>query len=247
MSIGIGIDSIRYRYPGEDFEALRSVRFSVEPGDIFGLLGPNGAGKTTLMSIMVGILKADSGTVSYHDGGSRLDERRIRRVIGYVPQDYAFYQELTPVQNLAYFGAMYDLPRKVIRSRTEELLHVLGLSNVADKKVGFFSGGMKRRINLAIGIIHEPGVIFLDEPTVGVDVQSKQAIVDFLKRLNAHNTTIVYTSHHLAEAEELCNRIALIDNGAVIAYDHLSALLKANNSKDLQSLFLNLTGAGYRD
>ncbi len=247
MSTGIVIDKVSYRYANEEHEALKGVELSVEPGDIFGLLGPNGAGKTTLMSIMVGILKPDSGAVRYHENGRPLTEKEIRKTIGYVPQDYAFYQELTPVQNLAYFGAMYSLGSALIRERTEELLHVLGLSAVAKKKVGTFSGGMKRRVNLAIGILHRPSVIFLDEPTVGVDVQSKQAIVDFLKRLNTTDTTIVYTSHHLAEAEELCNRIALIDQGSVIAYDHLSSLLKSNNSKDLQSLFLSLTGMSYRD
>ncbi len=247
MSVGIAIDQVSYRYQNEVDQTLKSVQLSVLPGDIFGLLGPNGAGKTTLMSIMVGILKPDEGGISYYDGKRLLDRQEIRGIIGYVPQDYAFYPELTPLQNLAYFGAMYNMSASGIRKRSGELLDVLGLSNVAGKKVSAFSGGMKRRVNLAIGILHGPRVIFLDEPTVGVDVQSKYAIVNFLKELNRAGVTIVYTSHHLSEAEELCNRIAMIDHGKVIAFDHVSSLLKTNNSKDLQSLFLSLTGVSYRD
>lgn len=247
MSVGIAIDQVSYKYANEEHKALNSVRLLVHPNDIFGLLGPNGAGKTTLMSVMAGILKPDEGAVNYYEGDRQLESREVRSAIGYVPQDYAFYQELTPLQNLAYFGAMYNLVRSEVKRRSEELLEILGLSGVADKKVGEFSGGMKRRVNLAIGILHRPKVIFLDEPTVGIDVQSKHAIVGFLKRLNEAGTTIVYTSHHLAEAEELCNRIALIDHGSVIAYDQVSSLLKSNNSKDLQSLFLSLTGISYRD
>jgi len=247
MSVGIAIEQVSYRYSPEEGHALNSVQLNVHPGDIFGLLGPNGAGKTTLMSILTGILKPDSGVIEYFDQGRKITGRDISRVIGFVPQDFAFYQELTPLQNLAYFGAMYDLPGKEIRKRSQELLELLGLSAVADRKVGSFSGGMKRRVNLAIGILHKPKVLFLDEPTVGVDVQSRQAIVDFLIRLNGAGTTIVYTSHHLAEAEKLCNRIALIDHGRVIACDDLDSLLKTNNSRDLQSLFLNLTGWSYRD
>lgn len=247
MSVGIVIEQVSYRYANEEQYALREIHLEVQPGDIFGLLGPNGAGKTTLMSILTGILKPESGRINYYDDGIPLSAREISRSVGFVPQDFAFYQELTPVQNLAYFGAMYDLTRSEIKQRTEELLNLLGLSGVANKKVGSFSGGMKRRVNLAIGILHRPKVIFLDEPTVGVDVQSRQAILDFLTRLNTADTTIVYTSHHLAEAEELCNRIALIDHGNVIACDDLHVLLKSNNSRDLQSLFLSLTGWSYRD
>lgn len=247
MSIGISINRVSFRYAHEEHEALSSVELNIQPGDIFGLLGPNGAGKTTLMSMMVGILKPSAGSVVYHEGKRELSGSEVRSVIGYVPQDFAFYPELTPVQNLEYFGAMYNLSRLEIRDRTRELLGVLGLTAVANKKVASFSGGMKRRVNLAIGILHKPTVIFLDEPTVGVDVQSKHAIVDFLKRLNKAGVTIIYTSHHLAEAEELCNRIALIDHGRVIAFDELNTLLRGSNSRDLQSLFLNLTGESYRD
>jgi ABC-2 type transport system ATP-binding protein len=247
MSIDISIEAVSYRYGQEEDQVLNSVDFNVYGNDVFGLLGPNGAGKTTLMSIMVGILKPNGGRVSYREAERLLSDREIRSTIGYVPQDYAFYPELTPAQNLEYFGAMYDMSRNAIRQRVDELLEVLGLSGVRNKKVGQFSGGMRRRVNLAIGILHSPKVIFLDEPTVGVDVQSKHAIIDFLKRLNASGVTIVYTSHHLAEAEEFCNRIVLMDHGQVIAYDVLSSLLAIHHSKDLQSLFLSLTGESYRD
>src|SRR5690606_19408425 len=150
------------------------------------------------------------------------------RGIGFVPQDFAFYPELTPVQNLEYFGAMYDLTRRDIKRRTDELLELLGLSAVGNRKVGSFSGGRKRRVNLAIVILHQPKVIFFAQPTVGADVQSRQAILHLLVRLNQEPITIVYTSHHPAEAEQLCSRIALIDHGKVIACDDLDVLLNTN-------------------
>jgi ABC-2 type transport system ATP-binding protein len=167
--------------------------------------------------------------------------------IGFVPQEYAFYQELTPRQNLDYFGAMYNLSKDTLTQRREHLLEVLGLQKAADKKVGTFSGGMKRRVNLAIGIIHQPDILFLDEPTVGVDVQSRNAIIRYLQNINQTGTTIIYTSHHMAEAEEFCKHIALIDHGKLMAAGELDSLKKQHSVASLQSLFINLTGEAYRD
>ncbi len=243
----IGIHGVCYRYPNEVEDTLQNINLRIEPGDIFGLLGPNGAGKTTLISLLVGLIVPMEGIIAYSRDSQVLTTAAMRSSIGYVPQEYAFYPELTPRQNFAYFGAMYNLSASDIAQRSEELMEVLGLAQVQDKRMSTFSGGMKRRVNLAIGILHRPDVLFLDEPTVGVDVQSKYAIVRFLKGLNRNGMAIVYTSHHLAEAEELCNRIALLDHGKVIVQGTLSRLLAEHGQRDLQSLFLALTGDAYRD
>ena len=244
---GIEILNVSQKYKSSQENTLTNVSLTVNHSDIFGLLGPNGAGKTTLISILCGIIPPTSGEIRFYLDGTLISESERRNVIGFVPQEYAFYQELSPRQNLDYFGAMYNLSGNELESRSEELLDVLGLLKAADKKVGTFSGGMKRRVNLAIGILHKPGILFLDEPTVGVDVQSKNAIIRYLQELNRQGTTIIYTSHHMSEAEEFCNRIALIDHGKVIAEGGLSGLKLKNEVPDLQSLFIKLTGEEYRD
>lgn len=241
------IEEISKRYPGETTDTLRNINLDIKVGDRFGILGPNGAGKTTLISILCGLIEASSGKVFYWEQDENFDFSIIQQKLGFVPQEYAFYNELTPVQNLEYFGAMYRLSSTEIATRTSEILKILGLSDVRHKKVGAFSGGMKRRMNLAIGIIHKPSVLFLDEPTVGVDIQSKMAIMRFLNELNAKGTTIIYTSHHLDEAQEFCNEIALIDNGKIIIKGKTAALLEENKVKDLKDLLINFTGESYRD
>lgn len=243
----IRVDQLNLRYKQSAEYSLKDVNLTVFKNDIFGLLGPNGAGKTSLISILCGVFGPSSGEVHYLDNNQKLNPSQVQKTIGFVPQEYAFYQELTPSQNLAYFGAMYGLTRSEIKSRTQEILAILGLEKVSNDIIGTFSGGMKRRVNLAIGIIHQPSVLFLDEPTVGVDVQSKNAIVRYLKRLSQLGTTIIYTSHHLAEAEEICNRIALMDHGKVIAEDTLEKLLATYEKPNLSSLFIELTGDAYRD
>ncbi len=244
---GIEIRAVSHRYKSAPENTLSEINLNIYDSDVFGLLGPNGAGKTTLISILCGIFPASSGVIRFFDKGTEVSDQGRRSLIGFVPQEYAFYQELSPRQNLDYFGAMYNLSKDRLVTRREELLDVLGLSKVADKPVGTFSGGMKRRVNLAIGIIHQPGILFLDEPTVGVDVQSKNAIIRYLQHLNQQGTTIVYTSHHMSEAEEFCNRIALIDHGTVIAEGELEELKLSHAANDLQSLFIKLTGEAYRD
>lgn len=243
----IEIKALTKRYKGAPKNSLNSVSLEIQEGDKFGILGPNGAGKTTLISIMCGILEASSGGVEYLRNGASASFKMMQVEIGFVPQEYALYQELTAIQNLEYFGAMYNLSKATIAARTAELLDILGLSHVANHRVGTFSGGMKRRVNLAIGVIHEPSILFLDEPTVGVDVQSKVAILKFLNALNEGGTTIIYTSHHLSEAQEFCNRIALIDQGRIILQGAMDALLEAHQAHDLKDLFIQFTGEAYRD
>ena len=235
------VDNVSKRYKKAEEYSLQQVSFTIFRGDRFGILGPNGAGKTTLISILCGIMHLSSGDVTYNSSELK------HNIIGFVPQDFAFYNELTASQNLEYFGALYNLSRKEIKERSENVLTLLGLSNVANKKVKTFSGGMKRRLNLAIGILHDPSVLFLDEPTVGVDIQSKNAIIQFLHKLNKQGTTIIYTSHHLSEAEEFCNKIAILDYGKLIAFDEISALKETHEAGTLMDVILKLTGEGYRD
>jgi ABC-2 type transport system ATP-binding protein len=243
----IQIEDVSKRYKGATNDSLKKVSLSIQTGDVYGILGPNGAGKTTLISILCGIIEASDGHVIYRDNNEEVNFKGIQPKIGFVPQEYALYQELTPVQNLEYFGALYNLSKEKIAARTTEILAVLGLSRVANDRVETFSGGMKRRVNLAIGIIHEPSILFLDEPTVGVDVQSKVAILKFLNQLNQAGTTIIYTSHHLSEAQDFCNRIALIDQGEIIMKGDIDDLLSTHAAQDLKDLFIQFTGEEYRD
>jgi len=218
------------------------LNLKIARGERFGLFGPNGAGKTTLISLMTGLLAVNAGHIYLlgHEVGRQ--HNSISKLFGFVPQDLSFYRELTPVENLGFFGAWSGLDKQTIKKRTDELLYILGLEEVKDKQVRKFSGGMKRRVNLAIGVIHQPQILFLDEPTVGVDVQTRLAIINYLMELNKTGTTLIYTSHQLSEAEGLCNRVALIDDGKIIADNDLSVLLKEYKQDTLENLFLNLTG-----
>ena len=247
MSNIIEISSVSKTYKGALEKSLDDVSFSIQKGDKIGVFGPNGAGKTTLISIICGILHSSSGDIRYLKDGNSLDLKEMLPKLGYVPQDFSFYEELSPYQNLKYFGALYGIKKTYLERQIDDLLHVLGLAKVKHKKVVKFSGGMKRRVNLAIGIINNPDVLFLDEPTVGVDIQSKNAIISYLEELNKKGTTIVYTSHHLNEAQEFCNNIVLIDQGKLIESDTIDQLLTKYTEDNLENLFLRLTGIEYRD
>lgn len=226
--------------------SLAGVDFTVAKGEIVGIFGPNGAGKTTLISILCSILEPTLGSVVYHLDGEK-SPREIRSQLGFVPQDFSFFPELTAKQNLSYFGNLYTLKKEDLAQKIDELLQKVGLFHVKNQKVSTFSGGMKRRLNLIISLLHDPSVLFLDEPTVGVDVQSKIAIISLLQELNRQGTTIIYTSHHLKEAEEFCNQIILIDHGKIIASETLANLLHAHEVGNLEELILKLTGTLLRD
>ncbi len=241
------VDAIQKKYRNSAEFSVDQVSFEIIKGEKFGLFGPNGAGKTTLISMMCGIIEQTSGEVHYFLEGTEQPIAKVLTKIGFVPQDFALYPELSARQNLSYFGSLYEIPKNELNSRINFLLETLGLVHVADKKVATFSGGMKRRVNLAIGIINNPEVLFLDEPTVGVDVQSKMAIIKYLDYLNELGMTIIYTSHHMKEAEEFCDRIALIDHGKLIALDHLEGIKTKYEVEDLESFFIKLTGLAYRD
>lgn len=243
----ICIRSLRFGYDAQLPPIFTELDLDISTGKRFGLFGPNGAGKTTLINCMTGLLQPQAGTVELMGQQLRAHDTAIRSVFGFVPQDFSFYHELSPLENLAFFGAWYGMQPKKIRERSKELLEVLGLSDVANRQVGQFSGGMKRRVNLAIGVLHEPAILFLDEPTVGVDVQTRHAMMGYLKQLNAAGTTLLYTSHQLKEAEQLCNEMALFDHGRIIARGTLEQLMAENGASDLEALFIQLTGHDYRD
>ncbi len=242
----ISIQNLSFSYPKQSTLTLSDIHLEIEEGERFGLFGPNGAGKTTLISLMTGLLQSTSGSLRLMN--LPMDHKqKTKKLFGYIPQDFAFYGELSPVENLQFFGAWSGLNPQRTKQRTDELLEILGLTDHRNIQVKKFSGGMKRRVNLAIGVIHNPKILFLDEPTVGVDVQTRHAIISYLKDLNANGTTLIYTSHLLQEAEDLCNHVALIDEGKIIAMDTIDNLKSIHNESGLEALFLKLTGKAYRD
>jgi ABC-2 type transport system ATP-binding protein len=245
--LAIDIEHMGFKYPGNPDVSFSDLNLKIKKGQRFGLFGPNGAGKTTLISIMTGLIAADEGSIKLLGHNIGKQNKAANKLFGFVPQDFSFYQELSPVENLEFFGAWSGLDKKTVKRRTDELLEILGLTDVRHKAVEKFSGGMKRRVNLAIGVIHNPQVLFLDEPTVGVDVQTGHAIVSYLMELNKTGTTLIYTSHQLGEAEDLCQQVALIDGGKIIAQDDLHHLLAHYKQDNLEQLFLNLTGKEYRN
>lgn len=243
----VRINNLGFTYPRQPAPCFSNLSLEVLQGERFGLFGPNGAGKTTLMNCMTGLLQFQQGSIQLLGHEIAHHKKSINKLFGFVPQEFSFYQELSPAENLAFFGAWSGLQKQEIKYKTTELLEVLGLADVQNKKVQEFSGGMKRRVNLAIGVIHNPRILFLDEPTVGVDVHSRHAIVNYLKKLNDGGTTLIYTSHQLSEAEGLCNIVALIDDGKIIAHDTLNQLLIDHREDGLEGLFINLTGKSFRD
>ena len=244
----IKIESLSKKYKDADQYSLNNVSLNINEGEIFGLLGPNGAGKTTLISMLCGLVKPTSGHFSIDGLDYQHHSSKIKKIIGVVPQEYALYPTLTARENLHYFGSMYGLKGSDLKDKVIETLDLLGLLKFADKRVETFSGGMKRRVNLIAGILHQPKVLFLDEPTVGVDVQSKNAIIDYLKVLNENGTTIIYTSHHLAEAEDFCTNLAILDRGQIYAKGTPSTLINSvEEARNLEDVFISLTGKDLRD
>jgi ABC-2 type transport system ATP-binding protein len=244
----IKIESLSKKYKDADQYSLNNVSLDINEGQIFGLLGPNGAGKTTLISMLCGLIKPTSGHFTIDDLNYTNHSSKIKKIIGVVPQEYALYPTLTARENLHYFGSMYGLKGTYLKDKVVETLDLLGLLKFADKRIETFSGGMKRRVNLIAGILHKPKVLFLDEPTVGVDVQSKNAIIDYLKVLNQNGTTIIYTSHHLAEAEDFCTNIAILDRGRIYAQGTPSSLIDATTeARNLEEVFISLIGKDFRD
>jgi ABC-2 type transport system ATP-binding protein len=216
----ITVNGLRKQF--DSLTAVDGVSFEIRQGEVFGLLGPNGAGKTTTISMLSGTLPPTSGTIDMlnaPEGPTR------RRALGIVPQDLAIYLKLTARENLEFFGGLYGLKGEALKSRAATLLEMVGLTERADSRSADFSGGMKRRLNLAIGLMHDPRLLLLDEPTVGVDPQSRNHIFEGVKRLNQQGLTVLYTSHYMEEVEALCHRVGIMDRGRLVACDTVKNLI----------------------
>ncbi|UYW00999.1 ABC transporter ATP-binding protein [Flavobacterium agricola] len=244
----VHISNLYKKYHKADFFSVNDLSLSINQGEIFGLLGPNGAGKTTLISMLCGLFEPTAGQLTINGLTYQKNAHQLKKIIGVVPQEYALYPTLTALENVMFFGSMYGIKPKQLEQQAKHLLTELGLEKFIHKKIETFSGGMKRRVNLIAGILHQPEILFLDEPTVGVDVQSQQAILAFLKMLNTNGTTIIYTSHHLKEAENFCTRIAIIEAGKIFCENTPQQLIASvPNAKSIEDVFIAITGNNLRD
>jgi len=233
-----------------EFKAVNGVSFSIEKGEIFGLLGPNGAGKTTTIRMLSTVLEADSGEVTIGGHSIRREAEAVRSIIGVCPQDLALYEDLSALDNMVFFGRMAGLDGKEARDQAMTNLKLMGLVDRAKGKVAKFSGGMKRRINLAIALMGNPQLLFLDEPTVGIDPQSRNNIYETIEGLRDKGMTILYTTHYMEEADRLCKRVAIMDGGQIIALDtayKLKGEIGSPEQVTLEDVFLKLTGRSLRD
>lgn len=238
----IKVDNLSKRYKGSTNPAVDGVCITIPRNEIFGLLGPNGAGKTTLISVMCGLFKPGNGKVFINGSDLHQNLKSLKKIIGIVPQDIALYPTLTAKENLLFFGNVYGLSRQYLDEKINECLAMLDLENSKNKKINTFSGGMKRRINIVAGLLHNPEILFLDEPTVGIDIHSKKIIIDYLADINKKGTTIVYTSHLITEAEDFCSYIAIMNNGKIIAEGKPAELIsRFAKTKGLEDVFLQLT------
>ncbi len=226
-----------------DFEAVKGISFSVLRGEIFSLLGPNGAGKTTIINILSCLLEPTAGTAEIAGHAIPGDTLGVRRAIGVVPQEIALYDALSARQNLEFWGRLYDMRGKALAQRIDEVLEQVGLADRAKDKVKTFSGGMKRRINIAAGLLHKPQLLFMDEPTVGIDPQSRRRILDMVKELRDGGMTVVYTTHYMEEAEELSDRVGIIDQGRLIALGTQAELTRVVGEQETLRLHLAETAA----
>lgn len=221
----VEVHNLKKQY--NDFQAVKGLDFVIKQGEIFGFLGPNGAGKTTTISMLSTLLTPTSGTASVCGFDLVKQANEVKRRIGLVPQDLALYPTLSAKDNLEFFGSIYGLRGKELKDRVNWALELVGLADRAKDAIDKYSGGMKRRINIAAGLLHNPEILFLDEPTVGVDPQSRNYIFENIEHLNKTGLTILYTTHYMEEAERLCNRVAIVDQGQIIALDSPKALIES--------------------
>ncbi len=248
MAAIITVSDLEKSYKGNPDMILKGINLRIEEGEFFGLLGPNAAGKTTLISIICGLLNINSGSVMVKNIDITKHYRRLNNIIGLIPQEIALYPTLTVKENIQFFGQMHGLTGKSLDESVERYIEVVKLEQHANKRIANCSGGIKRRANLIAGLIHNPEIIFLDEPTLGVDAQSMCLIYDYLNQLNGTGKTIIYTTHYMKEAENLCNRVTIIDDGKIIAIGTPTELIEKNEGcTDLGQVFLKLTGRELRD
>ncbi|MDR3251772.1 MAG: ABC transporter ATP-binding protein [Tannerella sp.] len=244
----IEIKNLSKTYRGNRLPAVDNFSISIRQGEIFGLLGPNGAGKTTIINILCGLRPFEKGEIRICGLPMPANRNSVKPSIGVVPQEIALYPTLTAYENLKIFGGLFGIERKKLETRINDLLAYFGLEQNKHRTVASYSGGMKRRINLIAGLLHNPKILFLDEPTVGIDVQSKTLIIENLREINRAGSTIIYTSHYLEEAESLCSEIAIIDEGKPVCTGNPQQLIRQSADCDsLEALYLKLTGKKLRD
>jgi ABC-2 type transport system ATP-binding protein len=231
----------------EDKTAVENLSLQVTKGELFGLLGPNGAGKTTTINILCGLIKPTSGTAKVGGYDVQKDTTKVKELIGVCIQETAIYPYLTGKENLELFGSLHTMDKKTLKTRRDMLLSKMGLTDDAKRKADKYSGGMKRRLSLTLALIHDPQIAFLDEPTVALDPQSRHAVWDFIKDQKTRGKTIILTTHYMEEAEELCDRVGIIDHGKLIAIGSPKELIAKNNVKNLEEVFIQLTGRNMRE
>ncbi|VVB88824.1 putative ABC transporter ATP-binding protein [uncultured archaeon] len=232
---------------GKKIIAVDDVSFDVFKGEIFGMIGPNGAGKSTAFAMMTTLIKPTSGSIKVAGFDAEKDDSKIRSIIGIVPQKLSLYPDLTARENLELMGNLYDVPEKVREERIEYYLKLVKLESHADRFTGGFSGGMKQRLSVISAVIHDPEIIFWDEPTTGLDPQTRQAIWKLARKFNQEGKTLIFTTHYMDEADKLCDRVAVMNAGKLMALDNPENLKKASNSKSLEEVFIHLTGEEIRD
>jgi ABC-2 type transport system ATP-binding protein len=231
----------------EDVTAVDGLSLEVQKGELFGLLGPNGAGKTTTVNVLCGLIKPTSGTVKIGDYDVQKETAKVKKLIGVCPQESAIYPYLTGTENVELFGNLHTMDKETLKKRRDMLLEKMGLMEDAKRKSDKYSGGMKRRLSLILALIHDPQIAFLDEPTVGMDPQSRHAVWDFIKELKKEDKTIILTTHYMEEAEELCDRVGIIDHGKLIALGNPQTLISKKKVKNLEEVFIALTGRKIRE
>lgn len=244
----VSIQSVTKQYKGSLQPAIHDLSLQIPAGSVFGLLGPNGAGKSTLVMMLCGLMNPDAGSIQLLGMNTRENGAAIRKRIGVATQEIALFPTLTAAENLRYFGKMYGLKTNIIEKKIADYLEVFGLSDKAHKRIHTFSGGMKRRLNLIAALLHDPTLLILDEPTAGVDVQSRNILLEFLMTLKTKNSTIIYSSHFLEEAEKICTRMAIIDEGRLVTEGiPVEMIAEHADCPTLECLFLKLTGKHIRD
>lgn len=239
------MDRLVKKYP--DVTAVDDLSLRVSKGELFGLLGPNGAGKTTTINILCGLLKPTSGTAIVGGYDVQKESAKVKELIGVCPQDTPVYSYLTGKENAEFFGNLQGMPKEKLKKNVSELLQKLDLLDDSKRRVGKYSGGMKRRLNLIIALVHDPEIAFLDEPTVAMDPQSRHAVWDFIRDLKKKGKTVILTTHYMEEAEALCDRVGIIDHGKLIALGAPADLMRKHNSKNLEDVFIQLTGRKIRE
>lgn len=244
----LSCDNLSFSYAASQPPAVDNISLTIEKGAICGLLGPNGAGKTTLISLLTTLLKPSSGTIHICGKNVVRNLATSRKLVGLAPQDIALYDNLTAQENITYFASMYGMSKSAIIDKSSTLLDIFGLSSKANQKVKTYSGGMKRRLNLILAMIHEPRLLFLDEPTVGIDAQSRNLIIEKLATMDLADMAIIYTSHYIEEVERLCKRVIIMDEGKILDDGSPSELIdQTANCSNLADLFLLKTGKELRD